>query len=116
MKKVQNKKDTKKKVVADIKIQPIGDRVIVRPKKDMVGEKTQSGIYIPDTVEKEKPGEGEVIAVGPGSYTKEGKLIPVRVKVGDTVIFSKYAYESVKLDGEELYILKEENIFAIIKK
>ena len=97
-----------------IGIAPLGDRVLVRPKQDESKEKTKSGIYIPDSIEKEKPGEGEVIAVGEGWYTKSGTLVPLRVKVGDTVIFSKYSYEEVKVEGENLYILKEENIFAII--
>ena len=98
-----------------ISIAPLGDRVLVRPKGDDSKEKTKSGIYIPDNIQKEKPGEGEVIAVGDGWYTKDGTLVPLRVKIGDQVIFSKYSYEEVKIDGEDLYILKEENIFAIIK-
>ncbi|MCC2630612.1 MAG: groS 1 [Candidatus Paceibacter sp.] len=94
---------------------PLGDRVLVRPDREEQAEKTKSGIYIPDTVEKEKPAEGVVIAVGDGWYNEDGEIIPLRVKVGDKIIFSKYSYEEVKVDGEEFYILKEENIFAIIK-
>ena len=97
-----------------IKLMPLGDRVLVQPKKNELGEKTKSGIYIPESVEKEKPAEGTVIAVGPGKY-ENGTLIPLGVKVGDEVIFSKYSYEEVKVSGEDLYILKEENIFAVIK-
>lgn len=96
-----------------VSIVPLGDRVLVRPNAPEK-EKTKSGIYIPDTVQKEKPAEGEVIAVGEGRY-EDGKIVPMNIKVGDKVIFSKYSYEEVKVDGEDLYILKEENIFAIIK-
>lgn len=97
-----------------VHIIPLGDRVLVRPKQEDNAEKTKSGIYIPETVQKEKPGEGTVIAVGEGRY-EHGQLIPLKVKVGDTVIFSKYSYEEVKIEGEEYYILKEENLFAIIR-
>ncbi len=106
------KKDQKSESKATL--MPLGDRVLVQPKKSDVGEKTKSGIYIPETVEKEKPAEGVVIAVGAGRY-EDGKLVPMNVKVGDEVIFSKYSYEEVKVNGEDLYILKEENIFAVIK-
>jgi len=69
---------------------------------------------IPETVDKEKPEQGKVVAVGEGHYD-DGKLIPVRVKVGDRVLFSKYGYDDVKIGDEEYYILKEENILAVIK-
>ena len=104
----------KKKVSGKVNIMPLGDRVLVRPGKVGDGEKTKSGIFIPDNVEKEKPAEGVVIAVGEGRY-EDGKIIPIRVKVGDKVLFSKYSYDEVKVCSEELYILKEEKIFAIIK-
>lgn len=97
-----------------VNIIPLGDRVLVRPHREDTSEKTKSGIYIPETVEKEKPGEGVVLAVGEGKYI-DGKLVPVQVKVGDKVLFSKYAYEEVKIAGEDYYIFKEENILAIIK-
>ncbi len=95
------------------KITPLGDRVLIKPitKEDT---KTASGIIIPDTVDKEKPERGEVIAVGPGKY-EDGKLIPVRVKVGDTVMFSKYGYDEIKVDGVEYFILREESVLAVIK-
>jgi chaperonin GroES len=102
------------KSVSKNKLEPLGDRVLIRPKKNELGEKTKSGIYIPESVEKEKPAEGMVIAVGPGKF-HDGKIVPMGVSVGDEVIFSKYSYEEVKVDGEDLYILKEENIFAVIK-
>lgn len=98
---------------AKVKVVPLGDRVLVRPHKDKM-EKTKSGIYIPDTIEKEKPEQGEVVAVGEGRY-EDGKIVPIRIKVGDTVMFSKYGFDEVKVDDAEYYILKEENILAIIK-
>ena len=94
------------------KITPLGDRILIRP---FLAEdkKTSSGIIIPDTIDKEKPEQGKVIAVGAGKY-EDGKFVPVRVKVGDTVVFSKYGYDEVKFGDEEFYILKEENILAKI--
>jgi chaperonin GroES len=100
---------------SDLKILPLGDRVLINP--DMLNdteEKNNFGIIIPDTVSKERPEQGIVIAVGEGRY-EEGKRIPVKVKVGDRVIFSKYGFDEVKDGDKELYILKEENILAIIK-
>jgi chaperonin GroES len=73
------------------------------------------GIIIPDTVSKEKPEQGKIVAVGEGKRDGSGKLIPLSVKIGDTVIFSKYSYDEVKSDGEEYIMVKEENILAIIK-
>ena len=96
------------------KVVPLGDRVLVRPAIEIDSEKTKSGILIPDTVQKEKPAEGEVVAIGEGKYDG-GNLIPLRVKVGDRVMFSKYGYDELKVDGKEYYIVKEENILAIIK-
>ena len=101
------------KVSSKTRITPLGDRVLVRPNAPEK-EKTKSGIYIPDTVQKEKPAEGEVIAVGEGWY-QDGKLIPMKVKVGDKVMFSKYGFEEIKVDGVDYYILKEDSILAIIK-
>jgi len=98
---------------AKMKIMPLGDRVLVRPKGEEE-KKTASGIYIPDTVSKEKPEQGKVVAVGEGIYI-EGKLIPLTVKVGDNVIFSKYGYDEIKVDGEEYFVVKQDNILAIIK-
>ena len=96
------------------KIIPLGDRVLLKVSGDKNGSKTASGIYIPDTVDKEKPEQGKVIAAGEGKYV-DGKLIPINVKIGDTVIFSKYGYDEVEQNNEELYLLKEESILAIIK-
>lgn len=98
-----------------ISIVPLGDRVLVRPlSPDEVSGKTVGGIIIPDTLEKEKPEQGKVLAVGEGKM-HDGKKVPVSVKAGDTVIFSKYAYDEIKVEGEEYYMLKEDNILAIIK-
>ncbi len=97
-----------------MKLVPLGDRVIIVPHQVGNAEKTKSGIYIPESVQKEKPEEGEVVAIGEGRYV-EGKLLPLRVKVGDKVMFSKYGYDEVKVGDKEYFILKEENILAIIK-
>lgn len=95
------------------KIIPLGDRVLVRALE--VVTKTKSGIIIPDTASKERPEQGVVIAVGDGRTTDEGKTIAPMVKVGDTIVFSKYQLDEIKVDGEEYYILSESNILAIIK-
>lgn len=95
------------------KILPLGDRVLLKPIDSEEVGKTASGIIIPDTVSKEKPEQGIVIAVGEGKWD-DGKLTPMSVKVGDKVVFSRYGYDEIKLDGEEYYILKEDNILAII--
>ena len=89
------------------KIIPIGERVLVRPftEEDLKRKKASSGIILPDSVSKEKSAQGKVLSVG---ETK-------KVKVGDTVVFSKYSYDEIEMDGEELYLIKEENILAIIK-
>lgn len=92
-----------------VKLQPMGDRLVVKPTQ--VEEKTKSGIYIPDTV-KEKPQEGKVVAVGPGRMTDEGKRIPMDVEVGDTIIYSKYGGSEIKIDDEELIIMRESDILA----
>lgn len=97
------------------KINPIGDRVVIKPLlPEEAGTMTASGIIIPDTVGKEKPERGTVIAVGPGKY-EGGKLIPIRVKVQDVVVFSKYGYDEVKVDGVEYLIIREDSILAVIK-
>ena len=92
------------------KIQPLADRVLVKPVQ--LEEKTKSGIYLPDTA-KEKPQEGEIIAAGPGKVNDEGKIIPLEVKVGDRVIYSKYGGSEIKIDDVEMVILRESDILAI---
>ncbi|MCR4279187.1 MAG: co-chaperone GroES [Candidatus Zambryskibacteria bacterium] len=98
------------------KIIPLGDRVLVRPfsETELRKEGNKSTFILPDSVTKEKSAQGKVLAVGEGKFV-DGKLQPVRVKVGDTVFFSKYSYDEIAQDEEELYFLKEENILAIIK-
>ena len=94
---------------------PLGDRVLVKPIQKDEGKKTASGIIIPETVDKEKPEQGKVVAVGDGRITDDGNTIPMRIKKGDTVIFSKYGPDEIKVDGEEYYILSESSILAVIK-
>ena len=91
------------------KLQPLADRVVVKPMERE--EKTKSGIYLPDTA-KEKPQEGEVLAVGPGRVSEDGKRIAPDVKVGDVVIYAKYGGTEIKVDEEELMILRESDILA----
>ena len=90
---------------------PLHDRVVVR--RIEAEEKTAGGIIIPDTA-KEKPMEGEVIAVGPGARDEQGKLVPLDVKAGDRILFGKWSGTEVKLDGEELLIMKESDIMGIV--
>jgi chaperonin GroES len=91
------------------KLQPLADRVLVKPIEKE--EKTKSGIYLPDTA-KEKPQEGEVLAVGPGKMTDDGKRVPPDLKVGDRVIYAKYGGTEIKVDDEDLIILRESDILA----
>jgi chaperonin GroES len=95
------------------KFRPLHDRVVV--KRIEADNKTKSGIIIPDTAQ-EKPSEGEVIAVGTGGRDEAGKLIPIDVKVGDRILFGKWSGTEVKIDGEELLIMKESDIMGIIAK
>jgi chaperonin GroES len=97
--------------MAKTKFRPLHDRVVV--KRVDAEEKSKGGIIIPDTV-KEKPSEGEVVAVGPGGRDEAGKLIPIGVKSGDRVLFGKWSGTEVKLDGEELLIMKESDIMGVI--
>jgi len=94
-------------------IQPVGDRVLVKPMQ-ATDERSPSGIIIPDTAQKEKPERGTVVAVGEGKRNEKGDVIPVRIKKGDVVIFSKYGYDEVKIGEEEYYIVSENNILAVI--
>jgi len=95
-----------------MKFRPLHDRVVVRRVESE--EKTAGGIIIPDTA-KEKPQEGEVIAVGPGGRDEAGKLIPLDVKAGERILFGKWSGTEVKLDGEELLIMKESDVMGIIE-
>jgi len=96
-----------------VKIQPLADRIVVKPLE--AEEKTKGGIVLPDTA-KEKPHEGEVVAVGPGKVLDSGKVQPLEVKVGDRILYGKYSgTEITTRAGEELLIMREEDVFAIVK-
>lgn len=95
-----------------MKIQPLADHILIEPIKEE--EKTKGGILLPQTAEKERPEQGKVIAIGPGKKDKQGVLIPVSVKVGDMVLFTKYSPNEIKVDDKEYLIVKEEDILAIL--
>jgi chaperonin GroES len=95
-----------------MKLQPLGDRVVVKPTED-VESRTPSGLVIPDTA-KEKPQIGEVIATGPGARDEEGDRIPMDVSIGDKVLYSKFAGTEVKLDGDEYLVLSERDLLAVV--
>ena len=95
-------------------VKPLGDRLLVKPDEKGREKKLPSGIIIPESADKEKPAQGVVIAAGNGKYD-DGKLTPMTVKVGDTILFSKYGYDEIKIDGEEYFILAESNVLAVLK-
>ena len=97
-----------------MKIAPLADRVVIEPQKDSAG-KTKAGIYLPETADKDRPEQGKVIAVGPGKMGEAGKRLPMNVKKGDTVLFTKYGPNEVKVDDKEYLIAREEDILAIIE-
>ena len=94
-----------------INLKPLADRVIVRPLE--AEEKTAGGLYIPDSA-KEKPMQGEIVAVGPGKTTEDGKQVAMEVKVGDKVLYGKYSGTEVSTGGEDFLIMRENDIFAVI--
>ena len=96
-----------------MKIKPLADRVVIQPVSSE--EKTKSGIILPDTAEKEKPEQGKVIAVGPGRVGFRGNRIPMGIKKGDKVLFTKYGPSEIKVEGKEYLIAKEEDILAILE-
>ena len=96
-----------------MKLRPIADRVIVKRLENET--KTASGIVIPDTA-AEKPDQGEVLAVGPGKSNDQGEVKALTVKVGDRVLFGKYSGQTVKLNGEELLVMKEDDLFAVVEQ
>jgi chaperonin GroES len=98
--------------MADFKIKPLADRVIVKPMA--AEEKTKGGIILPDTA-KEKPIEGTIIAVGPGRITDEGKEIKMNVQVGNKVLYGKYSGTEVNIEGEEYLIMRESDIYGIVE-
>lgn len=96
-----------------MKFKPLRDRVLVKYLEET--EKTAGGLYIPDTA-KEKPQKGEIVAIGPGRITDDGKLQPMSVKVGDTVLFDKYSGSKVTMDDVEYLIIREEDVLGIVEK
>lgn len=96
-----------------LKLRPLHDRVIV--KRIESETKTASGIVLPDAA-TEKPDQGEILAVGPGRRGEDGKIVALDVKVGDRVLFGKYSGQTVKIDGEELLVMKEDDLFAVVAK
>lgn len=101
----------KGKAAAAIKVTPLADRVVVKPVDE--AEQMRGGLYIPDTA-KEKPSQGEVVAVGPGKVADDGSRVAMDVSVGDKVLYGKYSGTDVTLDGEEYLILRESDILAIV--
>ncbi|HEY4489448.1 MAG TPA: co-chaperone GroES [Candidatus Paceibacterota bacterium] len=100
------------KTTKKLALTPLADRVVVAPASKE--EVSASGIIIPDTTKAEKPERGTVMAVGPGKVGDDNERIPMTVKVGDTVLFSKYGYDEVKIDGKEYFILSESSVLAVI--
>jgi chaperonin GroES len=95
-----------------MKLRPLGDRILVKRIKEE--EKTKGGIIIPDTA-KEKPQEGKVVAVGKGKVADDGKLVPPEVRAGDKILFGKYSGSEIKLEGDDLIVLREDDILGIIE-
>ena len=95
----------------DIKVKPLADRVVVKALEET--ETMRGGLYIPDTA-KEKPQQGEVVAVGPGKLSDEGKRIEMELKVGDKVLYGKYSGTEVTVDGEQVLILRESDVLAVV--
>lgn len=105
-------KPKKKSLAGNLKLQPLGDRVVVE--REAAEERTAGGIVLPDSA-KDKPSRGTVIAVGDGRLLDDGSRAPLQVKVGDKVLFTSYAPETVKLGEEELLLMREEDILAVIE-
>lgn len=96
-----------------MKIKPLGNRVIIKPIAK--NEQTKSGIILPDTVEGEKPEQGEVMFIGPGKLLENGQRAEMSVKVGDKVLFKKYSPDEIKVDGKEVLVLEEGDILAVLE-
>ena len=104
---------TATKSKAKIKIHPLEDRVVILPDDETAN--MRGGLYIPDTA-KEKPQQGKVIAVGKGKAEKDGKITPLDVKEGDTILFGKYSGQEIKIDGTEYLIMREDEVLAVVEK
>jgi len=102
--------------MSDVAIKPLGDRVVVRPLTDEeAGTVSASGIIIPDSAKKEKPEQGIVVASGPGKWDEDGeKRIPMEVKVGDKIVFSKYGFDEIKVAEKDYFLVSESNILAVL--
>jgi chaperonin GroES len=100
--------------MSDFRIRPLADRVVIKPSAKE--EKTKGGLFLPDTANKEKPQEGQVVAVGEGKLDDNGKRVPVAVKAGQRVLFAKYAGTEIKLDETDYLILAEKDILAIVEE
>jgi chaperonin GroES len=98
------------KSASSVKVAPLADRVVIKPTEE--AEQMRGGLYIPDTA-KEKPQQGEIVAVGPGRFEKD-KRVPMEVKVGDKVLYGKYSGTEVTVDGEQMLILRESDVLAIV--
>ena len=96
-------------------LKPLGDRVVIEPHGEGKEGKTKSGIYLPETASKERPEQGKVVAVGQGKMGDDGRRIPMNVKKGDVVLFTKYGPNEIKVDGKEYLIAREEDILAIVE-
>ena len=96
-----------------MQLKPLADRVVIEPLNE--NEVTKAGIILPDTVDKEKPEKGKVLAVGPGKLSENGTRTPVEVKVGDVVVFKKYSPDEVKIDGKDYLVLSESDLMAVIE-
>jgi chaperonin GroES len=95
-----------------MKIRPLSDRIVVQPEE--LETKTKGGIYIPDTADKDKPMKGKIIAIGNGKFV-DGKMQPLQVQVGDTILFGKYSGTSIKLDDKELLVMREEDVMGVLE-
>ena len=113
--KTKKKKQSVKAEIKGTPVTPLSDRVLLRPlDAHEIGSATASGIIIPETVDKEKTNHGKVIAVGPGRLDEDGNRVPMSVKVGQKVIYSKYSGDELKIGDEEFIVVKEESILAIL--
>jgi|SRR3989338_6359044 len=113
MKKAKTKRNNQVPAKSSVGVIPLGDRVLVLP-LDKADKMSAAGIIIPETVDKERPDQGRIIAIGPGKRNDDGKFVPVGVKVGQNVIFSKYGPDEIKIGDKEYYVISESNILAII--
>lgn len=99
-------------VYCEMKIKPLGDHIVVEPLRE---EKKKGSIILPDTVDKERSEQGKVLAVGSGKIDKDGKRIPMEVKKGDVVLFTKYSPNEIKIDGKEYLVIKHDDILAVVE-